>query len=80
MTLVRLGLSAVLWWAGALVVCLAAKVGPKVHRPAQRFEADGMRLVAELPRERILVPVEAWHSGLVLHAAFHRFGVEEARA
>lgn len=78
MTALRLALSAVLWWIGALVVCAAAWVGPR-HR-VTRYEVQGVALVPEPPQtirfadlepERILVDPALWHDGLLAYAAFH---------
>ena len=73
--------------AGAIGLCLVAlAMIVRRQREVKRYEVAGVTLVetpkpvAELPRERILVSPDEWHQGLVLHAAFHQFAMDEARA
>ena len=76
--MLRATLSCVLWVLASWLVAGAARLAPP--RPRRKvLEVDGARLVpvAELPRERVLVPPEQWLSGLMFAAAF---GTDEGRA
>ena len=67
MTSIRSLVACFLWVLGAAVVSLAARVQPKRIR---RYEADGARLIAELPREQVLAPPAEWMPGLMAYAAW----------